>query len=38
VIDPTMIDLIKQEERKVEFLTKDEVYKLFNEVNKDNLV
>ena len=33
VLDPTMIDLIKQEERKVEFLTYDEIMRLFASVD-----
>lgn len=37
VIDPTMIDLIKQEERKVEFLTRDEINRLFASVDTNNI-
>ena len=33
VIDPTSIDLIKQEERKIEFLTHDEIMRLFDSIN-----
>lgn len=36
-IDPIMIDLIKQEERRVEFLSKDEILKLFSIVNLDEI-
>lgn len=37
VIDPTSIDLIKQEERKVEFLTHDEITRLFEIVNTNDV-
>lgn len=36
-IDPIMIDLIKQEERRVEFLSKDEILKLFSIVDLDDI-
>ncbi|MDD2487060.1 MAG: tyrosine-type recombinase/integrase [Candidatus Gracilibacteria bacterium] len=32
-LDPVMIDLIKQQERKVEFLNKDEIERLFSETD-----
>ncbi|EKD66052.1 MAG: hypothetical protein ACD_49C00067G0038 [uncultured bacterium (gcode 4)] len=32
-VDPTQIDLIKQEERKVDFLDKEEIIRLFSEVD-----
>ena len=36
-IDPTAIDLIKQEERKVEFLTHDEIDRLFLSIDASDL-
>lgn len=37
VIDPTSIDLIKQEERKVEFLTHEEITRLFDSIESSDI-
>jgi site-specific recombinase XerD len=37
VIDPTSIDLIKQEERKVEFLTHEEIARLFDSIESSDI-
>jgi site-specific recombinase XerD len=37
VTDPTSIDLIKQEERKVEFLTHEEIPRIFEVVDASNI-
>ncbi|EKE26203.1 MAG: Tyrosine recombinase XerD, partial [uncultured bacterium (gcode 4)] len=36
-LDPVLIDLIKQQERKVEFLNKDEILRLFSEVDLNSI-
>ena len=36
-LSPTKIDLIKEEERKIEFLNPEELQKLFNSIKKDNI-
>jgi len=36
-IDPVLIDLIKQEERRVEFLNRDEIERLFAQVDLSNI-
>ncbi len=37
IIDPTSIDLIKQEERKVEFLTHEEIIRLFDSIESSDV-
>ena len=36
-LSPTKIDLIKDEERKIEFLFEEELFSLFESVNSDNI-